>query len=76
MADFCKQCHADLFGPGLENDLSGLTTQEDWEQGKAVGVICEGCGPIQVDPEGNCVSDDCMCQGEEGHGLSWLNVDG
>lgn len=70
MADFCKQCSIDLFGEHT-HDLDNLTTQEDWENGKAACVICEGCGPIQVDPEGNCVSDDCIHKGEEGHGMPW-----
>lgn len=71
MADFCKQCHEDLFGAGLANDMAGVTKQEDWDNGKACLALCEGCGPIQVDPEGNCVSEDCMCAGQPGHGLPW-----
>lgn len=71
MADFCKACAAEVFGPGVEADLGGITLEPDWLQGKAVAVLCEGCGPIQVDPEGNCVSRDCLCAGEPGHGLPW-----
>ncbi len=70
MADFCKQCSIDLFGEDTK-DLAGLTKQEHWDEAKAVCVICEGCGYIQVDPEGNCVSPDCLHQGEPGHGLPW-----
>ena len=29
MADFCKQCTLELFGPEMENDFKGLTTEED-----------------------------------------------
>lgn len=50
MADFCNQCEPSL--GGLEN----LTTQEDEEKGLFCVVLCEGCGPIQVDSRGNCVS--------------------
>ena len=75
MADFCKRCYADMFGEGQTNDMAGVTKPEDWDQGLAVSVICEGCGPIQVDPEGNCVSQDCMCAGSPGHGLPWKRVE-
>lgn len=71
MADFCKACSDKLFGPDMPPDLGGITKQAEWEQGKAVAVLCEGCGPIQVDPEGNCVSQDCLCEGEPGHGMPW-----
>jgi hypothetical protein len=56
MADFCKQCSIENFGEDYR-DLAGITTQEDWEQGRACVVLCEGCGPIQVDPEGNCTGN-------------------
>lgn len=59
MSDFCSQCSLDLLGEDF-GDLRGLTTPESWEQGKSAVVICEGCGPIQVDPSGICVSDDCL----------------
>lgn len=71
MADFCKQCSIDLFKEDYK-ELAGITTQEDWQNGKAVCVICESCGFIQVDPEGNCVSEDCLCKGQPGHGLPWV----
>ena len=70
MADFCRQCSIDNFGKDYE-DHKGLTDSESWEKGLAATVICEGCGFIQVDPEGNCVSQDCMCKGKSGHGLPW-----
>lgn len=56
MADFCKQCSLDLFGVDF-NELANITSVDDWVLGKACCVICEGCGPIQVDPKGNCISD-------------------
>ena len=67
MADFCKACANDLGFP--EGDLKGLTTPDEWADGRAAAVICEGCGYIQVDPDGNGVSDDCLRKGKEGHGL-------
>lgn len=72
MADFCKQCSIDTFGEDY-GDLAFITEQKEWEEGKASCDICEGCGPIQVDPLGNCVSKDCMCQGQTGHGMPWFS---
>ena len=59
MADFCKQCSIELFGEDYGN-FKGLTLEKDWKDNKACIVLCEGCGYIQVDPEGNCVSKDCL----------------
>lgn len=73
MADFCKQCSIDIFGEDFR-ELAGITTQEGWNDGKAAVVLCEGCGPIQVDPDGNCVSENCDCQGKAGHGLPWAKA--
>ena len=67
MADFCKQCAQEMWPPGhrfSEGDFEGLTTPEDTAAGMAALVLCEGCGPIQVDVEGACVSSDCL----KGHG--------
>lgn len=55
MADFCKQCSEYLFGYDTE-DLKGFSTYENTENGLFPVVICEGCGIIQIDHEGNCVS--------------------
>lgn len=71
MADYCKQCSIDLFGSD-RRDLAGITSGRDWRNGLADVVTCEGCGVIQIDPEGNCVSRDCECSGKSGHGLPWL----
>lgn len=49
MSDHCKTCLEDF------DDLVGFTTEEDWQQGLAACVLCEGCGPTQVDPEGYCL---------------------
>lgn len=58
MADFCKQCSIDHFGKDF-GDLAGITPQEDWDAGKAMVVLCEGCGAIQVMPDGTCCGG-CM----------------
>lgn len=63
MADYCKQCSSSIFGKDYE-DLSQLMTKEEAEQGLMVSVICEGCGFIQVNQSGECVSQDCL---EKGH---------
>jgi hypothetical protein len=34
-------------------------------------VICEGCGLIQVDQLGQCISKDCLKQGQYGHGMPY-----
>jgi len=72
MADFCKQCSIDVFGKDF-GELAGQTTQENWDKGLAASDICEGCGPIQVDPEGNCVSNCCLGD-MPGHNLPWKAV--
>lgn len=60
MADFCKECAKDLFNADT-NDLSGIISKADSDAGYVSSVvICEGCGPIQVDHEGSCKSEDCI----------------
>lgn len=58
MSDFCKQCSIDLFGKDFE-DLRGLTTPADTDNGLYAPAICEGCGFIQVNHEGECITTDC-----------------
>ena len=65
MADFCYQCSLVIFGQDF-GDLRGLTPIADWRQGKGALVLCEGCGVIQVDPNGHCVSHDCLEKGHKG----------
>jgi hypothetical protein len=61
MADFCKQCTEQHLGmDGTKNDMVGLSTYEDTKNGLYSMVLCEGCGPVQVDHTGKCVSVDCM----------------
>lgn len=51
MADFCKECSIEIFNDDC-GDLAGITTTKDMKRGIARLVLCEGCGPILVDPEG------------------------
>lgn len=61
MADFCKQCCEELFGQDVKyNDMKGLSTPEDTVKELYPIVLCEGCGPIQVDHTGRCMSNDCF----------------
>ncbi len=60
MADFCKQCSLAGFGDDY-GDLAGLITEDDTKSGFVSSVVlCEGCGPIQVDHTGKCISTDCL----------------
>jgi hypothetical protein len=66
MADFCKQCSIDMFGDDWY-DLAGLSDEEQTASGLFAGVLCEGCGPTQVDHLGKCVNPDCLKQhGKQG----------
>lgn len=75
MADFCKACAEKVLGFDTK-DMAGITDPASWAEGRAASVLCEGCGTIQVDPEGNCVTADCMRKGKEGHGLPWVGATG
>ncbi len=61
MAEFCRQCSIELFGRD-HGDLAGVTGKGDYRKGLAEIVVCEGCGVIQVDPNGSCISRDCLKQ--------------
>lgn len=63
MADFCKQCSIKLFGED-HKDLAGFSKSHHTVKNMFCAALCEGCGPIQVDHEGACVSKDCS---ERGH---------
>ena len=67
MAEFCRQCAEWHFpyAPKFWNDFANMVTEEEWEDGYAAVVLCEGCGTIQVDPEGRCVSSDCLKHGRK-----------
>lgn len=62
MADFCQQCHYDLFGPG-EGDMYGLVQPEQFINGFTTVVLCESCGPTFVDHHGACIRNDCGFHG-------------
>ena len=75
MAEFCYACSISTFGRD-GRDFYGITKEDDFRYGKACLVLCEGCGAIQVDPQGRCLSGDCSHRGENGHGCSWsVNID-
>lgn len=63
MADFCRQCSLADFGEDF-GDLAGLSGPGDTAAGLFCSVICEGCGHIQVDHAGNCMTLSCL---EKGH---------
>jgi len=69
VADFCRACSLEFFGE-YGGDMDGITAQEDWAREVARVWICEGCGPIPVDPAGNCLWPACLRQGHPGHGLA------
>lgn len=56
MADFCKQCSLETFQKDF-GDLAGLSKLEDTAAGLYPVVLCEGCGPIQVDHTGLRVTE-------------------
>lgn len=51
MADFCKQCSIEMFGED-HGDLADLISEEKVKLGFGASVLCEGCGFILVDHEG------------------------
>ena len=59
MAEFCLQCNKE-FNNINASDFAGETTWFDWLRGRGAAVVwCEGCGVIQVDRKGACISRDC-----------------
>lgn len=59
MADFCKQCSLAKFGTDYKK-LAGLISPQQYSKGLVGLAICKGCGVINVDPDGVCVSEDCL----------------
>lgn len=59
MADFCKQCSIATFGKDFE-DMARLCTKGDNEKNEYSEVLCEGCGFIQVNYLGECVTAGCL----------------
>jgi len=70
MANFCKACSIELHNRDF-GDLAGITSAKNKANGVAVVVICEGCGVIQVDREGNCISVDCQEANKPGHSMPY-----
>lgn len=55
MADLCHACAIETWGEDA-GDLAGLTTPEQADAGRYAVALCEGCGPILVDPAGGRVA--------------------
>ena len=58
MADFCRNCSLNMFDKDFQ-ELADISTEADTESGIYAVVLCESCGPIQVDHRGVCVTSDC-----------------
>lgn len=58
MAEFCRQCTKILFDEDT-SDFEDISLEEDTKKNLYYVVVCEGCGVIQVDHLGNCISEDC-----------------
>lgn len=56
MSDFCKQCSEELFGEDT-GDMKDISTESDTKNNMFAVVLCESCGPIQVDHNGQCIGD-------------------
>jgi hypothetical protein len=69
VAEFCSACSKDIFKRD-GHDFRGLTSDKDFRGGLACVVLCEGCGAIQVDPNGQCLSA-CSRRNYPGHNCSW-----
>ncbi len=65
MADFCTDCSIEMFDKDFK-ELAGLSTEEDTKNELYCMALCEGCGPIQVDHTGKCISGDCLVKHEKG----------
>ena len=66
MAEFCMRCSLELFGEDY-GDFARLTTKRQYAHGRAAVVLCEGCGCIQVDPKGRCITKDCLKSNNKFH---------
>lgn len=67
MSDFCKACAEELFGPETPSDFRAIFPKNAYDGGKVIYVLCEGCGFINVNFEGECVDCD-LKKGAQGHG--------
>ena len=62
MAEFCRQCSMEMFGTDF-GDFFDMSTEEDTKEGTFPLVVCEGCGVVQVNHLGECISVDCLKSG-------------
>lgn len=65
MADFCKQCSVEMFGSDTR-DLAGLMSAEKYTDEVGALALCECCGPVVVDIEGQRMPgqeffESCKC---------------
>lgn len=59
MADFCRDCTVEIFGPDCRNDFEQPDSEEDKKEGGFLkGSLCEGCGWIITDARGVCLKRD------------------
>jgi len=59
VADYCRQCSIEILGEDY-GDLKDLTSELGTANGLFLVVICEGCGVIQVNHKGTCMSTGCL----------------
>ena len=53
MADFCAQCAEEI---GFKSDF----VDSNLKPGLYNTNLCEGCGTIQTNGQGECISNDCL----------------
>lgn len=58
----------DVFGEDT-GDMAGISKPEDTAAGLYATALCEDCGYVQVDHEGNCISHSS----KPGHGYTANN---
>lgn len=63
MADFCKQCSLEYFGEDFK-ELANLGRGRELSEGCGWTAVCEGCGFIVVNNEGECVDKGCKLHGQ------------
>ena len=56
MAEFCLDCSRELFGE--DSDFKGIISEEQFNEGLIVPVLCEGCGFIEVDHLGKKIEEE------------------
>ncbi|WP_336938030.1 hypothetical protein [Acinetobacter modestus] len=60
MAEYCAQCANEY---RIKNGFVG-----ECKPNHLATVVCEGCGVIQVNHKGECVSHDCL---DGNHAVEW-----